>query len=98
MLLCRSTEGKGERKGGRDTLHQSMCMVRPPHACIHTHTHTCTDVQVDVVSKVGSKPMVLDTVRNMLDRGCPMLIDAKCVELLVVKVCYSPTVPVGLSL
>ena len=43
-------------------------------------------LQVEVVGKVGSKSIVLEIVRNMLDRACPMLIDAKCVETLVIKV------------
>lgn len=51
--------------------------------------------QVDVVSQVGSKAGigskvgVLDTVRNLLDRSCPLLIDANCVKILVTKVLYN---------
>lgn len=51
---------------------------------------TCSEVikaKVDVVERVGSKASVLDTVRSILDRACPMLIDAKCIEILVTKVC-----------
>lgn len=44
-------------------------------------------LQVDVMGKIGAKAGVLDTVKNVLDRACPMLIDAKSVEFLVVKVC-----------
>ena len=40
-----------------------------------------------VIEAVRSKTGLLDTVRNMLDRACPMLIDAKCIEVLVDLVC-----------
>ena len=42
--------------------------------------------QVGVVEQVGSKPGLLDTVRNLLDRACPLLMDAGCIEILVTKV------------
>lgn len=44
-------------------------------------------LQGAVIEAVRSKAGLLDTVRNMLDRACPMLIDSSCVEILVDKVC-----------
>ena len=40
-----------------------------------------------MIEAVRSKAGLLDTVRNMLDRACPMLIDSSCIEILVDKVC-----------
>ena len=45
--------------------------------------------QVDVLEKVGSKVGLLDTVKNLLDRACPMLIDANCIKSVVTKVPFN---------
>ena len=34
-------------------------------------------VQGEVLSKIGSKHGIVDTVKTLLDRCCPMLIDSK---------------------
>lgn len=44
---------------------------------------------MEVVEKVKSKPGLLDTVRNLLDRSCPLLVDANCIALLVTRVSVS---------
>jgi len=38
------------------------------------------------VNKLGSKPAVLDTVRALLDHCCPLLVDSRCVSMMVEKV------------
>ena len=37
--------------------------------------------------KIGSRHNILDTIKALLDRSCPMLVDARCVSLLVERVC-----------
>ena len=44
-------------------------------------------VQAEVVSKLSSKSGLLETMRGLLDRTCPMLVDAQCVQILTEKVC-----------
>jgi sister-chromatid-cohesion protein PDS5 len=47
---------------------------------------TCQDVMKakgEALSKIGSKHGIVDTVKTLLDRCCPMLIDSKCVCVLV---------------
>ncbi len=37
--------------------------------------------------KIGPRHVAMDTVKALLDRGCPMLTDTKSVEVLVEQVC-----------
>ena len=45
-------------------------------------------IQAEVISKVSSKSGLLETMRSLLDRTCPMLIDAQCVQIITEKVCH----------
>ena len=44
-------------------------------------------IKAEVISKLSSKSGLLETMRSLLDRTCPMLIDAQCVQILTEKVC-----------
>jgi sister-chromatid-cohesion protein PDS5 len=49
-------------------------------------TTTCDDViksKGAALSKIGTKHGIVETVKTLLDRCCPMLIDCKCVSVLV---------------
>ena len=39
-----------------------------------------------MVSKLGSKPAVLETVMALLDHCCPLLVDIRCVHMMVERV------------
>lgn len=49
--------------------------------------------KAEVVTKVGSRHGILDSVRDLLDRSCPMLVDSHCVALLVEGVCSELSEP-----
>ena len=38
------------------------------------------------MNKLGSKPAVLETVMALLDHCCPLLVDARCVHMMVERV------------
>ena len=38
------------------------------------------------MSKLGSKPAVLETVMALLDHCCPLLVDTRCVHMMVERV------------
>ena len=39
-----------------------------------------------MLSHIGSKSGEIETVKNLLDRACPMMIDASCISILTTKV------------
>ena len=39
------------------------------------------------MNKLSSKFGILDVMRGLLDRTCPMLVDAQCIQILTEKVC-----------
>ena len=41
-----------------------------------------------MVNKLRSKSDLVDTMRSLLDRTCPMLVDAQCVQIITEKVQY----------
>ena len=63
------------------------------HTCIlRTYAHDiikllCAGVsQADIVSKVGARHAIVDTIKTVLDRAYPALTDCKFITLLVKKV------------
>ena len=49
--------------------------------------------QSEVLNKVGPRHVASDTIKSVLDKACPVLLDRECVSVLVERVSHELTEP-----
>lgn len=63
-----------------ENLYSVFHLVPRPHGTSSMTPKHVNFLQSDVVLKVGSKNPVLETIKALLDRAAPLLVDEQCIK------------------